>query len=159
VFEETLHHMHLPAMLLSLLVAGCGIYIAFLTYYWKRVNADKIAERYKGLHAFLLNKWYFDELYNSVVVGGTLAFTNVMRWFDTNIIDGIVNAAGNITRVTSFISGKFDNIVIDGAVNLTAYLSGFTGLVLRKLQTGKVQTYVVFAVFGVMVFYFVFRLV
>ncbi len=50
-------------------------------------------------------------------------------------------------------------MVIDGAVNLTAYLSGFSGLVLRKLQTGKVQTYVVFAVFGVMVFYFVFRLV
>jgi NADH-quinone oxidoreductase subunit L len=66
---------------------------------------------------------------------------------------------GGITRVTSYISGKFDNVVVDGAVNLTAYLSGFLGLVLRKLQTGKVQTYIVFAVFGVMVFYFVFRLV
>ncbi len=159
VFEETLHHTHMPAMLLSLLVAGCGIWIAFMTYYWKRVNADRIAEKYRGLHSFLMNKWYFDELYNGMVVGGTLALTNMMRWFDNNIIDGFVNAMGGVTRLTSFISGKFDNVVIDGAVNLTAYLSGFSGLVLRKVQTGKVQTYIVFAVFGVMVFYFVFRLV
>jgi len=159
LFEDTLHHTHLTAMLLSLLVAGCGILIAFMTYHWKRVNADMIAEKYKGLHSFLLHKWYFDELYNGVVVGGTLAVTNAMRWFDNTIIDGIVNAMGGITRVTSFVSGKFDNVVIDGAVNMTAYLSGFLGLVLRKLQTGKVQTYIVFAVFSVMIFYFVFRLV
>jgi hypothetical protein len=31
--------------------------------------------------------------------------------------------------------------------------------VLRKTQSGKIQTYVALAVFGVMVFYFVMRLV
>ena len=159
VFEKTLEHVEVLAPLLSLLVALSGIAIAFLTYFWRRVDADKIAAKYKGVHRFLMNKWYFDELYNGVVVGGTLALTNMMRWFDNTIIDGIVNGMGGITRVTSFISGKFDNVVIDGAVNFTAYLSGVLGLVLRKVQTGKVQTYIVFAVFGVMVFYFVFRLV
>ncbi len=54
----------------------CGICLAFMTYYWKRVNADRIAEKYKGLHAFLMNKWYFDELYNGVVVEGRSALTN-----------------------------------------------------------------------------------
>ena len=82
-----------------------------------------------------------------------------MRWFDDTIIDGIVNGSGSITKVTSSVSGKFDSIVIDGLVNLTAYLSGFGGLILRKSQTGKVQTYIVFVVMSVMVFYFVFRLV
>ena len=48
---------------------------------------------------------------------------------------------------------------IDGIVNLTAYLSGFGGLVLRKFQTGKVQTYVLFTVASVLVLYFVFRMV
>ena len=32
------------------------------------------------------------------------------------------------------------------------------GLILRKTQTGKVQTYIIFAVIGVMVFYFVMKL-
>jgi NADH-quinone oxidoreductase subunit L len=72
-------------------------------------------------------------------------------------VDGLVNASGWITRGVSFISGKFDSIVIDGLVNLTAYLSGFGGLVLRKFQTGRIQTYLIFVVMSVMVLYFVFR--
>jgi len=48
---------------------------------------------------------------------------------------------------------------VDGAVNASGYLSAFAGLVLRKTQTGRIQTYVVLAVLGVMIFYFVFRIV
>ncbi|MEK9137176.1 MAG: NADH-quinone oxidoreductase subunit L, partial [Bacteroidota bacterium] len=158
VFEEAHHHAHMPAMILSMLVAGIGIAVAFATYYWKKISVDKIAVSLSPVHRFLLNKWGFDDLYMSVVVNGTLAMTTMWKWFDDNIIDGVVNGAGSITKVTSFISGKFDNVVIDGLVNLTAYLSGFSGLVLRKFQTGRVQTYIVFAVFGVMIFYFAFRL-
>jgi len=145
-------------MMLSLLVAGLGMLTAFATYRWKKINADKIAARVAPLHKFLMNKWYFDELYNGVMVNGTLAWTNILRWFDDTIIDGAVNGAGSVTKMSSFISGKFDSVVIDGFVNMTAYLSGFGGLVLRKLQTGKVQTYIIFAVFSVMIFYFAFRI-
>ncbi len=158
VFEEAHHQAHNPAMILSLLVAGAGILVAFATYYWKKIRADTVAERLTSIHKFLLNKWGFDDLYMGVVVNGALAMSNMWKWFDNTIVDGIVNGAGSITRVSSFVSGKFDSIVIDGLVNLTAYLSGFSGLVLRKFQTGKVQTYIVFVVFGVMMFYFAFRL-
>jgi NADH-quinone oxidoreductase subunit L len=158
VFEEAHHHAHGTAMILSLLVAGIGILVAFATYYWKKISADRVAQSTGPVHRFLMNKWGFDDLYMGVVVGGTLGLTRVWRWFDDTIVDGVVNGAGSVTKVTSFISGKFDAVVIDGLVNLTAYLSGFGGLVLRKFQTGKVQTYIVFVVFGVMVFYFAFRL-
>ena len=53
--------------------------------------------------------------------------------------------------------GGFDNKIIDGIVNLVAYCGGFLGLLARKLQTGKVQTYLAFALFGVMVFFLWFR--
>ena len=159
VFEEAHHHAHYTAMFLSLAVAGLGILIAFATYQWKKINADKIAESYSGLHKFLLNKWYFDEFYGWLWVGGTLGLTNILRWFDNTIIDGIVNGSGWLTKVTSTISGWFDTWVVDGAVNAIAYVSGFFGIALKKTQTGKIQTYVMLAVFGVMVFYFVMRLV
>jgi NADH-quinone oxidoreductase subunit L len=159
VFEEALHHAHVPAMLLSLTVAGIGILVAFLTYWWKRINADRVAEAVAPVHTFLLNKWYFDELYQAVVIRGVLALTAVLRWFDNTVIDGMVNGSGWVTRLVSYLSGKFDMIVIDGIVNMSAYFSGLLGLVFRKLQTGKVQTYIVFVVFSVLVFYFVFRLV
>jgi NADH-quinone oxidoreductase subunit L len=53
--------------------------------------------------------------------------------------------------------GGFDNKIIDGIVNLLAYLAGFFGLLARRLQTGKVQTYLAFALFGVLVFFLWFR--
>ncbi|HXG00552.1 MAG TPA: NADH-quinone oxidoreductase subunit L, partial [Bacteroidota bacterium] len=159
VFEEAHHHAHTQAMMLSLLVAGIGIAVAFLTYRTKQIDADRVAGMFPSIHKFLVNKWYFDELYGWLAVGGTLSLTNILRWFDNTIIDGAVNGSGWLTKVTSTISGWFDTWVIDGAVNAIAYISGFGGLVLRKVQTGKVQTYVVLAVFGVMVFYFVMRLV
>jgi NADH-quinone oxidoreductase subunit L len=146
-------------MMLSLVVAGLGIGIAFLTYSAKKIDAEKVAQNLAPAHRFLVNKWYFDELYGWLAVGGTLGLTKVLRWFDETIIDGVVNGSGWLTKLTSTVSGWFDTWVIDGAVNAIAYLSGFGGLVLRKVQTGKVQTYVVLAVVGVMVLYFVMRAV
>ncbi len=159
VFENTLGGVSLLAMLISLTVAGVGILAAFATYHWKKISADAVARACAPVHTFLLNKWYFDELYQAVVVNGVLGLASVLRWIDTWIIDGAVNGAGSLARVVSFVSGKFDTYVVDGLVNFSAYISGFFGLVLRKFQTGKVQTYVLFAVFGVMMFYFIFRLV
>ncbi len=215
-FKEALHHAHTPAMILSLTVAGLGILIAFATYKWKKINSDALAEKYNGLYKFLLNKWYFDELYGTVVVGGTHAITKILRWFDNNIIDGIVNGSASWTRaivfgynnhvkeqklsasvfitlggvlsvlVAFFVgqwfwmqhefatavimailtgglsffffwagAGKFDLHVVDGLVNGVAFLSGFFGIIFRKFQTGKVQTYIVFVLLGVMLLFYI----
>jgi NADH-quinone oxidoreductase subunit L len=126
-------------------------------YAWRKIDADRIATSLAPLHRFLMNKWYFDELYGGLVVGGTLAWSAVLRWFDNTVIDGIVNGSGWFTRGTAFVSGKFDSIVVDGLVNLTAYVTGFGGLVLRKFQTGRIQTYLMFVVLSVMLLYFIFR--
>jgi NADH:ubiquinone oxidoreductase subunit 5 (subunit L)/multisubunit Na+/H+ antiporter MnhA subunit len=222
IFEGAMQHAHVPAMLLSLTVAGLGILAAFAMYYWKKISADELAFRLKPLHTFLLNKWYFDELYDATIIRGTLALAAAYRWFDSYIIDGIVNGIAKWTvgltngvqrtwddnkfgaafyvivfallslligwKITEVLLpvnaglakilelglvglgvsgfsfflfyagiGGFDNKIIDGIVNLVAYLAGFFGLVMRKLQTGKVQTYLVFVLFGVMVFFLWFR--
>ncbi len=157
VFEEALHEEHSTAMALSLSVAGIGILLAFTTYYWKKINADAIAKALAPVHTFLVNKWYFDELYDVTAVAGTFGFSRLLAWFDNTVIDGVVNGVGVVTKFTSFASGKFDNIVVDGFVNLVAYLAGFFGLMFRKVQTGRVQTYIAFVLLGVMIFFFIYR--
>jgi hypothetical protein len=54
-------------------------------------------------------------------------------------------------------AGGFDKYVVDGLVNGVAYSSGFFGILMRKLQTGRVQTYIVFVLVGVMVLFFMFK--
>jgi len=222
LFEETVHHEHSLAMVLSLFVAGLGILLAFATYYWKKIDADVVAAKLGPLYRFLLNKWRFDELYDSTAVAGTIGIAKLSRWFDNRIVDGIVNGTASWTKgltlgtkrnwgegtissifymiVTGALSlyigwivgvgllpaeaaigtiigyvvlgfavagltfflfyvgvGGFDNHIVDGLVNATAYLAGFLGLLMRRVQTGKVQTYLAFVILGVMILFLWFR--
>jgi len=156
-FKEHLHHAHNTAMILSLAISGIGILTAFVFYYWKKVNVDKLAESIRPLYNFSLNKWYFDELYDKTAVAFTMGISKLSAWFDNKIVDGIVNGAATVTRGFSKYTGLFDNVFVDGLVNLTGGIVGAFGLLFRKFQTGKIQTYIAFLVFGILILYFVFR--
>lgn len=62
--------------------------------------------------------------------------------------------AGGLTFFLFYVGvGGFDNRIVDGMVNLVAYVAGFSGLLTRRIQTGKVQTYLAFVLLGIMVFF------
>lgn len=157
LYTESMHWAHYPAMFASLFVAGLGILFAFLFYQWKKLDADKLSQKIKPLYNFSSNKWFIDELYDVTAVLGTLKFGDILYWFDQKIVDGIVNGSATVTRFTSRISGWFDTFVVDGLVNFTALFSGFVGFSFKKLQTGKVQTYIVFVVFSVIILLLLFK--
>jgi len=155
-YTEAMHSAHYPAMFLSLLVALAGILIAFVFYQWKKVDVDKLANSIKPLYNFSLNKWYFDEFYQKTFVAGLLGLSKIIAWFDAKVVDGIVNGSAEVTRRLAFFTGGFDRIVVDGLVNLMAYISGFIGLIFRRVQTGKVQTYLVLVIFSIIILLFLF---
>ncbi len=156
-YTEAMHQAHIPAMLLSLTLAGLGILLAYSFYQWKKLDPDKLANSIKPLYKLSYNKWYFDEIYQATFVAFTLGLSNVLYWIDTYIIDGIVNGSATVTKQFSKFSGTFDNVVVDGLVNFMATLSGFIGLMFRRLQTGKVQTYIVVVVFSLVIILFLFK--
>ncbi|MDR9365699.1 MAG: NADH-quinone oxidoreductase subunit L [Balneolaceae bacterium] len=156
VFHEAVENIHGMAMIISILMAGAGVLLAFAMYQWKKVNADKLAEHAGVLYKGAFNKWYFDEFYNKAFVGGTIILTKILRWFDENIIDGIVNGSAHITKIISSISGWIDNNVVDGLVNATANTADRAGGLLSKIQTGKVQVYLVYVVFSFLVLFILF---
>jgi NADH-quinone oxidoreductase subunit L len=155
-YTDAMHSAHYPAMIISELVALIGIFFAFLFYQWKKVDADKLAASIKPLYNFSLNKWYFDEFYHKTFVAGLLGLSKIIYWFDAKIVDGIVNGSAEVTRRVSVFTGGFDKYVVDGLVNLSAYVSGFIGLIFRRVQTGKVQTYIVLVIFSLIILLFLF---
>jgi NADH-quinone oxidoreductase subunit L len=76
---------------------------------------QRLTQRAYFLYRASVNKWWFDDINHLlfVVIGGRLAAG--MAWFDRNVVDGIVNAIGSLTRRTG------------------------TGL--ARVQTGRVQNY------------------
>ncbi len=160
--QETLahatHDAHIPAMITSLILAFAGIGFAFAMYRRRMVDPDKLAARFKPVHTFLMNKWYFDEIYEKwIVIPGLHLVARAMNWFDAHIVDGAVNGAASITRLQSHISGLFDKWVVDGAVNGAAYVVGFFGVLFKKTQTGRIQAYIAFIITGVVILFYVFK--
>ncbi|MCL2039735.1 MAG: hypothetical protein FWG85_04825, partial [Bacteroidetes bacterium] len=156
IFEEESHHFHLQAMLMSLLIAGCGILLAFVVYQWRQINADKVATTFKPLYKLSFNKWYIDEIYEKTFIGGTLLLSKILSFFDNKVVDGFVNFSATMMRGVSWFTGKFDNLVVDGFVNLTAWTIGLKGRIIRQMQTGVVQTYIAFSIIILMVIAFFF---
>lgn len=155
-YTEAMHSAHYPAMFLSLFFAALGLLGAFAFYQWKKVNVDNLVNSVKPLYNFSLNKWYFDEFYQKTFVAGLFGFSRLLYWFDSKIVDGIVNGSATVTHALSTFMGGFDKYVVDGLVNFMAYLSGFFGLLFRRVQTGKVQTYIVLVIFSIIIFFFFF---
>ena len=154
---HTSHAAHYTAIYISSIMVILGITLAGVVFVFKIIDPDKTAETIRPLYLFSLNKWYWDEIYQATFIRGSLLLSKMLYWFDRNIIDGIVNGAALIVRNVAFANNSFDKYVVDGLVNFTAFSVNTTGAVLRKLQTGKVQTYVVMllaVVFGYFVFYF-----
>jgi len=156
-YTEAMHHAHIPSMILSLLMAISGIILAFLFYQYKKLDIDKIKEKFKPLYNLSYNKWYFDEIYQATFVAGTIRISRLLAWFDNKVVDGIVNGSATVTKWFSNFSGTFDNVIVDGIVNFMAYLSGILGLIFRKFQTGKVQTYIVLVIFSIVILLFLFK--
>jgi NADH-quinone oxidoreductase subunit L len=157
MYTEAMHESHYPAMFLSVGLGGLGILFAFLIYHWKKISADMLAQKLRALHYFSQNKWFIDELYHATWVAGTMLFSKMLAWFDGHIIDGAVNGAASVTKFVAKAGGLFDTFVVDGLVNFTAFLSGFIGLNFKKIQTGKVQTYLIYVVFAIIIIMLVFK--
>jgi NADH-quinone oxidoreductase subunit L len=54
--------------LAPLVVAVAGITLAYQMYIHNTALPQRLARRFRGLYLFLLNKWYFDELYDALFV-------------------------------------------------------------------------------------------
>jgi NADH-quinone oxidoreductase subunit L len=103
-------------------------------------------------YTLLEHKYYLDDAYwNGIVRPVRDNVSAAVYWVNQNVIDGVVNGAAWVTRKLGFGVNDFDHGVVDGAVNGVGQAAGFTGGLLRYLQSGNVQRYAAFLFTGVIV--------
>ena len=72
------------------MLAGFGL--AYQMYIRRPDLPAKLAEQQAPLYQFLLNKWYFDEIFNFIFVKPAIALGRILwKQGDTNTIDGGIN--------------------------------------------------------------------
>ena len=121
------HSTALILMILSIAVAVVGIAVAYVFYIKKPDTLPaKTVKTFKPIHKLFFNKWYFDELYDAIIVNP-------------------------IVTISKFLWRGFDVWVIDFTVNAFGIVPQYCGRVLRHVQTGRIQTYIFSMVVGAVV--------
>ncbi len=126
---------------ISVLWAGSMMYAAYYCYILKPALPGQIAERFQALYQLSWNKWYWDELLDRHFVNLVKAFNDGLWNVDAEAVDGGVNGTAWLTRLGSTISGWVDRWIVDMAVNLVAWITRLGSLLVRQVQTGLVQNY------------------
>ena len=100
----------------------------------------------RWVYRALVNKLYFDHVYNFLLVDGCRGVALMCRAFDTYVIDLACNLSAWVVERTSALSGWFfDARGVDGAVDGLASLTIGVGDRVRRPQTGLIRNYVLFA--------------
>ncbi len=129
-----------------------GFVLAWLIYRRGLAVAEKLQQALRPLHTVLVHKFYFDEVYGLVLVGGTMALKSICYAFDKYVVDGLVNLSAWITeRISRFSGVVLDAGMVDGAVNGVGRGTFLLGGLVRQPQVGRIRDYILFAAGGVTV--------
>ncbi len=160
---EHSHALELGLMVVSLAVAGAGIWLAYQFYLKRTELPDLIATRLGTLYRLVYNKYYVDEVYSRIFVEGPVfgkGMGNAFAQFDARVIDGVgVDGSAWLTRFASRLSIWWDTWIVDGSVNLLGWTVWVLNLPARAVQTGSVQRYALWMAAGIvlLLFYYVER--
>ncbi len=153
------HGVELGLMLASVGVAALGLALAWWFYRGRRSAVpERLRAAFPRLHRLVQDKYYVDEAYQATVVQPTLELTRAAAWFDSSIIDGLVNLCGGVTRLLAFLDGAIDKYLVDGLVNGLARLVRAAGAAARRWQTGRLPNYLAGLALGTIVLFALVRL-
>ncbi len=139
---ETHEGIELSMVMLSLAVAGCGMWLAWQVGL-RRHNLLPAALKPLGLrlYRYAANKYFVDEAYERFLIQPFLRATQRLSQFDRQVIDGLVDRTGLAGWSLSVLKDVFDRQVVDRLVNGVAQFIRAASATGRKLQTGFVHHY------------------
>ena len=123
----------LPLAIASVLIASAGILIAYQAYFAKKINLSILfAQRFPAINRFLSNKWYLDDINETLFVKGSRKLAKEVLEVDSKVVDGVVNLTGLVTLGSGeglkyFETGRaqFYALIVFGGVILLVAIFGF----------------------------------
>ena len=128
---------------ISVLVALAGLGLGYLIYGRNPLQAGQRdpLRRLGFAWSVLRNKYWIDEFYGVTVVRLSWLAAALVFAFDRRIIDGLLHLTGRAALRLASFDRLFDIHIVNGAVDLSGVMTGELGQGLRRLQTGRLQNY------------------
>jgi NADH-quinone oxidoreductase subunit L len=140
------HAGHVLVLVLALGLVLIGLLFAAQLYYYRTMDPGQAAQQFPAVHALLVHKWYFDEVYRFLLVRPVLILGRRLQAFDLVVIDGLINGLARLVVNIARWDGLFDRYLIDGLVNRTGAVVSAIGGWLRRWETGSLRNYILFLV-------------
>jgi NADH-quinone oxidoreductase subunit L len=107
------HHSHAApwiAMAAGLLAAVVGIGTAWNWYYKGSEVPKQLAASWPRLHAFLMDKWRVDELYDATILAASRMLARFLAAYDKYVVDGILSEVTSQTlKASSYVFTRFQS--------------------------------------------------
>jgi NADH-quinone oxidoreductase subunit L len=132
--------------IMSIIIAFSGIFLAYSMYVKKSLNPKWWTDTFAGYTNTLKGKYFFDDFYiETVIKKMLLPMNSFLAWVDMGIYDKYaVDGWEAVNRWLYKASRWFDDYVIDaGMVDGTGASVRLMNVVMRTIQSGKVQLYFV----------------
>lgn len=138
-----------PVTWLATLTAWAGIALATVIYALGYIQADEVRRYFARTHRFLLNKWWFDELYALAFIRPVQAVARLSAALDRRLLDGLVDGVARWTnRLAKVWDRVADSLIVDGSLVGFATSVYRFGVRLQRVQTGRLRDYVVYVAAG-----------
>jgi NADH-quinone oxidoreductase subunit L len=118
-------------LVLGTVIALAGIYTAYVVWVARPGTSERVRQRLAPLHRLFVNKWYFDELIDTVVVRPFAWFGRFgQQTFERVVIDGLlVGGTTNIVKAGSAAARALENgflrayaaLIVLGVVGVALY--------------------------------------
>ena len=125
-----LHHESFFINLIPTFSAIFGIFLVFYLYFFRNNLILFLQKKFNSIYQFLLNKWYFDELYNHLFVQNIIKLSdNLWKKIDIGLIDTLgPNALALSTKkiskfFSSLQSGYIYHYVFSFIIGMTLLIS------------------------------------
>ena len=127
---EAAHSVPWPVKIAATIAMLLGLGAAWWMYIYDTAMPKRLADQNPGLYQFLLNKWYFDELYDRIFVKPALWLGNALwkgfdDWLvDKTIVEGLGDRVRDVTtRVVKLQSGYLYHYAFAMLIGIAALLT------------------------------------
>ncbi|MFV0430767.1 MAG: NADH-quinone oxidoreductase subunit L [Alphaproteobacteria bacterium] len=125
--EIPIFYKYLPTALVAV-----GTLLAFILYMVKTDIPASLAQRFPGLYNFLLNKWYFDELYEKIFINpckrlGTIFWKRgdigiIDRFGPDGVAQTIVQSSKQTSKLQTGFLNQYALVMLVGVILLLAFV-------------------------------------
>jgi len=126
------------------IISAAWVILALLCAYLIRNRSIKVS--------LLQNGFYLNDIYKKLIEGPSFITAAVAAQTDKQLIDGILHFSAYVQLIVAHVTGWIDRAIVDGVVDDAADMAKGIGSFIRTFQSGKIQLYVFWASFAIIIF-------